>query len=111
MRTTHTYAILEVDPEIYKKIRAQLEEAGYGHAFHRGNNDDEVIDMNGIALQAKAWLPYPPGMQAESQRIHREYNRLVAEQRAGAQNGPEVVKLTDEATAKKIILVPGGEHL
>lgn len=54
VQSTHTYAILEVDPEIYKKIRAQLEEAGYGHAFHRGNNDDEVIDMHGIALQSKA---------------------------------------------------------
>lgn len=54
MRSTHTYAILEVPLEVYNQIRKQLEEAGYGHAFHRGNNDDEVIDMQGIALQAKA---------------------------------------------------------
>jgi hypothetical protein len=52
MRTTRTYAILEVEPEIYNKIRKLLEDAGYGHAFHRGNNDLEVIDMHGIALQA-----------------------------------------------------------
>jgi hypothetical protein len=111
MRTTRTYAILEVDPEIYKKIRAQLEEAGYGHAFHRGNNDDEVIDMNGIALQAKPRLHYPPGMGEESRRLHREYNVLVAAQRNGARNGAEVVKLTDECNAKGIILVPNGENL
>ena len=54
---------------------------------------------------------YPPGMQAESQRLHREYNALVAAQRAGAKNGAEVVKLTDECNAKGIILVPGGENL
>jgi hypothetical protein len=52
MRTTRTYAILEVEPEIYAKIRKQLEEAGYDHAFHI-NGDDHVIDMNGIALKAK----------------------------------------------------------
>ena len=57
------------------------------------------------------WKPYPPGMQAESQRLHREYNRLVSEQLRGAKNGPEVVRLTDECAAKGIILVPGGENL
>jgi len=110
MRTTHTYAILEVKPEIYDEVKRLLQAADYHHAFHK-DGADEVIDMTGIALQAKKFLPYPPGMQAESQRIHREYNRLVAEQRAGAKNGPEVVKLTDEAAAKHIILVPGGENL
>lgn len=110
MRTTHTYAILEVKPEIYKEIHALLKEAGYDHAFHI-NGDEHVIDMSGIALKAKEWLPYPPGLQAESQRLHREYNALVAAQRNGAKNGPEVVKLTDECAAKHIILVPGGENL
>ena len=56
-------------------------------------------------------LHYPPGMGEESRRLHREYNRLVAEQNAGARNGAEVVKLTDECAAKGIILVPGGENL
>lgn len=53
MRSTHTYAILEVSPKTYAEVRKLLEDAGYGHAFHRGNNDDEVIDMNGLALQTK----------------------------------------------------------
>lgn len=66
MRTTHTYAILEVAPEIYKQIHKQLKEAGYDHAFHT-NGDDHVIDMNGIALKAKpdprskAWETYLAG--------------------------------------------------
>jgi hypothetical protein len=41
-------------------------------------------------------------------RIHREYDELERAQREGARNGPEVVKLTDEASAKGVILVPGG---
>lgn len=54
---------------------------------------------------------YPPGMGEESRRLHREYNTLVSAQRNGAQNGPDVVRLTDEAASKRIILVPGGEDL
>lgn len=56
-------------------------------------------------------LPYPPGMGEESRRLHREYAALVAAQRAGAKNGADVVRLTDECAAKGIILVPGGENL
>lgn len=56
-------------------------------------------------------MHYPPGMGEESRRLHREYNVLVRAQRAGAKNGAEVVKLTDECSDKGIILVPGGEHL
>jgi hypothetical protein len=54
---------------------------------------------------------YPDGMGEESRRLHREYNALVAAQRAGAKNGAEVVRVTDEAAAKGIILVPNGENL
>jgi hypothetical protein len=59
MRTTRTYAILEVTPEIYNQIRKLLAEAGYEHAFH-GDRDGEVIDMHGIALQGKICREYPP---------------------------------------------------
>jgi hypothetical protein len=65
-------------------------------------------------LQDRAHPPIrhcPPGMEEESRRLHREYNALVAAQRAGATNGPEVLRLTDECAAKGIILVPGGENL
>ena len=54
---------------------------------------------------------YPFGMGEESRRLHREYNRLVREQAAGARNGADVRKLTDECEAKGIILVTGGENL
>jgi hypothetical protein len=104
---TRTYAILEVSPAAYAEIRGALEKAGYEHAFH-----DDVVDMHGIALKA-AEQPkhYPNGMGEESRRLHREYNALVAAQRAGAKNGAEVVRVTDEAAAKGIILVPNGENL
>lgn len=45
----------------------------------------------------------------EYRRLHREYAVLEKTQRAGARNGPDVVRLTDECNAKGIILVPGGE--
>ena len=64
-----------------------------------------------VTKQPNAVKHYPPGMQEESQRLHREYNKLVAAQLAGAKNGPDVVRLTDECNAKGIILVPNGENL
>lgn len=50
---THTYAIAEVSQSAYNEIRAVLVEAGYQHAIH-DNLGDEVLDMHGIALRAKA---------------------------------------------------------
>ena len=51
-RATHTYAILQVSPKTYREIREKLEAAGYQQAFHP-SAEGEVIDMQGIALQAK----------------------------------------------------------
>ena len=45
MRTTHTFAELEVSREAYLEIYTLLAEAGYHHAFIDG-----AIDMKGIAL-------------------------------------------------------------
>ncbi len=74
------------------------------------NVEHDLKEIVKLATPEK-WLPYPPGMQAESQRLHREYFELERAQFAGAKNGAEVVRLTDECAAKGIILVPGGEHL
>jgi hypothetical protein len=46
---THTYAVLEVEPETFDEIRGKLETAGYAHAFEDGG---QTIDMHGIALRA-----------------------------------------------------------
>lgn len=81
--------------------------------------DPQVVEALGCAdtmeREGRLWVGapthYPPGLGAESRRLHREYNRLVDAQRAGAQNGAEVVRLVDEANDKGIILVPGGEDL
>lgn len=50
MKATHTYALLEVTPEVYAEIRAKLEAAGYQHAFL----EDGAIDMHGIAITRAA---------------------------------------------------------
>ncbi len=51
MRSTHTYAVLEVPRTVYAAVRALLAAASCDHAFHT-NADGEVIDMHGIALRA-----------------------------------------------------------
>ena len=76
-----------------------------------GSGSHELSSAVAFEHEAKRPKHYPPGMGEESRRLHREYNALVAAQNAGAKNGAEVVKLTDEAGAKGIVLVPGGENL
>lgn len=46
MRTTRTYAILELSPAAYEEIAKKLRDAGYGHAFM----EEGVIDMFGIGV-------------------------------------------------------------
>ncbi len=81
--------------------------------------DPQILEARACAdtmeKEGRQWVGhpthYPFGMGEESRRLHREYNRLVAEQMAGAKNGAEVRKLCDECADKGIILVPGGENL
>jgi hypothetical protein len=46
MRTTHTYALLEVTAAAYDEIASKLRGCGYGSSI----NDQGEIDMHGIAL-------------------------------------------------------------
>lgn len=54
MRSTYTYAVLDLSPAAYEEIRQKLTDAGYGHAFHTGRDGRTVIDMRGIAVAASA---------------------------------------------------------
>lgn len=56
IRTTHTYAVLDVSPAAYGEIRAKLEAADYQHAFHQ-TDAGMVIDMHGIALRIQDGPP------------------------------------------------------
>ena len=57
LRTTHTYAVLDVPPDVYSAIKDLLFEAGYGMPSANvilDNGDGmghEVIDLTGIALR------------------------------------------------------------
>lgn len=83
------------------------------------DTDAQIVEARACAdtmeKEGRQWVGaathYPPGMGEESRRLHREYKALVAAQRNGAKNGADVVRLTDECSAKGIILVPGGENL
>lgn len=50
MKTTHTYALLEISHAAWAEIKAKLLEAGYDHAI----NEAGEIDMQGLALIASA---------------------------------------------------------
>lgn len=50
LRTTHTYAILELSHAAYNEINAKLRAAGYHHVFHEDSSHGTVMDMHGIAL-------------------------------------------------------------
>ena len=111
------FVLLSRDAAAPAAIRAWVDER-----LRIGKNaktDSQIIEALECAktmeLEFRKWanhpLHYPHGMGEESRRLHREYNKLVEAQRNGAKNGAEVVKLTDEANAKGILLVPGGENL
>ena len=47
LRTTYTFAELEISPSAYNEIKRKLKAAKYDHAFH---DEGKLIDMHGIAL-------------------------------------------------------------
>jgi hypothetical protein len=49
MRSTYTYAILEISSAAFAEIKQKLEAADYKHTFSEDENG-LVIDMHGIAL-------------------------------------------------------------
>jgi hypothetical protein len=51
MRSTYTYAVLEVSEQAYQEIAKLLREAGYHGSFQK-DDGQECIDMNGIALKS-----------------------------------------------------------
>ncbi|MGB6724500.1 MAG: hypothetical protein WBE74_01270 [Terracidiphilus sp.] len=52
IRSTHTYATLDVSHAAYIEIKEKLEKAGYSDQFHDDQDGDGVvIDMHGIALK------------------------------------------------------------
>lgn len=58
IRSTYTYAILEVSHAAYQEIKDKLAAAGYSDQFHDdGDEDGVVIDMHGIALKDEGEKP------------------------------------------------------
>lgn len=52
VKSTYTYAILEVSKAAYEEIKKKLEDAGYHHALHTHEGEPTpVIDMHGIGLK------------------------------------------------------------
>jgi len=60
LRSTHTFAILEVSAQTYDEIRGKLQDANYHHAFV-----DDAIDMHGIGLAPSDDSPGPTSILRE----------------------------------------------
>lgn len=58
LRSTHTYAVLEISQAAWDEIAGKLRAAGYNHVFDK---DRKVIDGNGIGFAAAAEASYAPG--------------------------------------------------
>lgn len=53
MKSTRTYAILDVSPSAHKEIAEALRAAGYDHAIHEDDEHGVIVDMHGIAIAEK----------------------------------------------------------
>lgn len=50
MRTTHTFAVLELSQLAFDEIKAKLTAAGYQHAFFQ-DDGKLTMDMHGIGVR------------------------------------------------------------
>lgn len=58
IRSTYTYAVLEISAAAFAEIHGKLAAAGYQHAFDESDGR-ALIDMHGIALMAEEPAPAP----------------------------------------------------
>lgn len=87
---THTYAVLCVKDSTYKDVRRRLLAAGdYGEMIH-DDGDNEVIAMQGVALQAES-------EQVEVER-RRELER-TARRKASEKRGDLSIDMVEEMDA------------
>lgn len=67
MRSTRTYALMEVSRPVFAEIRAKLRDAGYDHAIHE-EDKSQRLDMAGIALTERPL--YWPEQGANTSAVH-----------------------------------------
>lgn len=73
IRSTYTYAILEVSAAAYDEIRGKLNKAGYSDQFHK-DEGAEVIDMHGIALKAvRVAEPGPSELKTKAENARSRF--------------------------------------
>ena len=75
MKSTHTYAVLEISPAAFLEIADKLREAGYHHCFVE--TGECVIDMHGIALAADSPKSTPQTLLDALQALAARYNIVL----------------------------------
>ncbi len=72
LRTTYTFAILEVSKATFDEIYAKLKEH-YGDQIFHGIGDKVIIDMHGIGLQQEGNDP-PVELKKSTQKAFHDFN-------------------------------------
>ena len=70
MKSTHTFAILELSPSAFSEISRKLIKAGYQHAFQK-QDGRELIDLSGIAVASEPPPSKPENPDSVIKRIMR----------------------------------------
>lgn len=78
IRSTHTYAILDVSPAAYREIEGKLRDAGYEHLLNDDGEGHTVIDMHGLALRVDPDVEEKP---------HAHAYELVGSRKVGSSLG------------------------
>lgn len=83
LRSTRTYAILELSAGAYEEIKGKLLAAGYQHALHQDRTHGLVLDMDGIAIaeepteQQVADAHLDATLSKEIERVRRKLKRRL----------------------------------
>lgn len=89
LRTTHSFAIMEVSQSAYDEIKAKLEEAGYDHAVWEEGDDGTLLAMNGIALALERPKPTEVTYQVTKAQAEEQVEK-AKEGLALVVNGPHM---------------------
>lgn len=104
MRTTHTFAVLELSAAAYAEIAVKLRDVEYGHAFIE-QDERTVIDMHGIAVakeKAEDCEPWWDGHASRRRRLHVRF--VISVQEKQCSNITNERKKNMSATTVKLTL-------
>ena len=94
LRSTHTYALMEVSRDTFNEIRDKLLAVDYRHAIHEPEDENQSVrlDMHGIALVTT---------QSTSEHEIRIGNLIATLQRIGGMASGDIYTLCVDAIQRE----------